>query len=54
MPNRLIVQDMSGDRVQVLLCRSGQAFEEAFGEPIAFASPLDAKARENLRWYLED
>jgi hypothetical protein len=54
MPNRLIVQDVSGDRVQVSLRRSRQEFEEAFGEPIAFAPPLDAKAREDLRWYLED
>ena len=54
MPNRLIVEDVSGDRVRVSLRRSGQEFEEAFGEPIAFASPLDAKAREDLRWYLED
>ncbi len=54
MVNRLIVQEHSDGRVAVALQRAGQLVAEPAGEPIAFAAPLDAAAREDLRWYLED
>jgi hypothetical protein len=54
MAHRLIVEEVPPESVRVLLRRDGQSDEETFGEAIPFASPLDAKAREDLRWYLED
>lgn len=54
MPNRLVIEELSGDRVRVGLRRSGQEFDEGFAEPIGFASPFSAAEREDLRWYLED
>ena len=54
MADRLIVQEQSDGRVAVALQRAGQLIAEPAGEPIAFAAPLDAEAREDLRWYLED
>ena len=54
MPNRLILEELSGDRVRVGFRRAGQEFDEVAGEPMPFASPLSAEDREDLRWYLED
>jgi len=54
MGHRLFVQELADGRVGVTLQRAGQAFAEPAGEPVAFASPLDEKACEDLRWYLED
>ncbi len=54
MSHRLTIEELSDDRVRVGLRRSGQDFEEGSAEPVAFASPLGAADREDLRWYLED
>ena len=54
MPNRLIVEELSGDRVRVGFRRAGQEFDEVSGEAISFASPFSVAEREDLRWYLED
>jgi hypothetical protein len=54
MPNRLIVEELSGDQVRVGFRRAGQESDEVFGEAISFASPFSAAEREDLRWYLED
>ena len=54
MSNRLIVEELSGDRVRVGFRRAGQDFDEVSGEPAAFVSPFGAAEREDLRWYLED
>lgn len=54
MGNRLIIREVEAGRVSVELWRAGQALPEPAGEPAPFSSPLDAAAREDLRWYLED
>lgn len=53
MPTRLILQEQDG-AVQVLLHREGQILPEPAGPALPFEVPLDAKEREDLRWYLED
>lgn len=54
MGHRLTIRDEGEGRLGVYLRRAGQEFDEPVGAPFAFAFPLDAAAREELRWYLED
>src|SRR5512133_3222184 len=54
MHNQLTIRDEGEGRLAVYLRRAGQEFPERAGDAFAFAFPLDAAAREELRWYLED
>jgi hypothetical protein len=52
--HRLFLEELSDGRVAVGLRRTGQDFDEVFGDPVAFDPPLGVAEREDLRWYLED
>ncbi|NUR02638.1 MAG: tetratricopeptide repeat protein, partial [Streptomyces sp.] len=54
MTDRLVVDFREDGQVGVSVQRDGDLVPDPVGDPMPLASPLDAAALADLRWYLED